>query len=413
MATQIYGNGTTTASAGQNTIVHYYDRAGIKAANAVNVYQQFASRKEMPTNMGKTFKISKFLHMYDRKQFDTNGDITADFTKYGYMTARTLANVNATILAAALNEGAGAVNQRSIEKITVEGSFARYGEMIEYSDEVDLFSEDMIQTRYRMELGENANRINEDLIQRDMLATGTVVNAGAATSVATIGTGSAANGSTDSVNVANYDLMRRAVAKLVRNRAKRNTTIVTGSTKIDTRPIPRAFYGIIPAQVKFDLENQTRGNTYEREFAYVPVQKYADASNLAEGEVGSMYEVRFIEAESALVQRGAGAAIPASYVGTLAYTTFATDADAIAVRGVGAVAGSYFDVFPILFPTQDAFATVGLKGNNKIVFNSKSPADIDLTNPYGTKGFFSYNFWYASLLLEEEKLLRVNVAASQ
>lgn len=30
MASNIYGNGTTTATAGANTIVHYYDRAGIK-----------------------------------------------------------------------------------------------------------------------------------------------------------------------------------------------------------------------------------------------------------------------------------------------------------------------------------------------------------------------------------------------
>ena len=37
MATNIYGNGTTTATAGANTIVHYYDRAGVKAANRVNV----------------------------------------------------------------------------------------------------------------------------------------------------------------------------------------------------------------------------------------------------------------------------------------------------------------------------------------------------------------------------------------
>ena len=45
MATNVYGNGTTTATAGANTIVHYYDRAGVNAANRVNVYQQWADRK--------------------------------------------------------------------------------------------------------------------------------------------------------------------------------------------------------------------------------------------------------------------------------------------------------------------------------------------------------------------------------
>ena len=57
--TNIYGNGTNS-TAGANTVVHYYDRAGIKAANRKNIYGQFVSRKEMPNKMGKTFKISKF-----------------------------------------------------------------------------------------------------------------------------------------------------------------------------------------------------------------------------------------------------------------------------------------------------------------------------------------------------------------
>ncbi len=36
MSTNVYGNGTSTATAGANTVVHYYDRAGINMANRVN-----------------------------------------------------------------------------------------------------------------------------------------------------------------------------------------------------------------------------------------------------------------------------------------------------------------------------------------------------------------------------------------
>jgi hypothetical protein len=35
-----------------------------------------------------------------------------------------------------------------------------------------------------------------------------------------------------------------------------------------------------------------------------------------------------------------------------------------------------------------------------------------LTNPYGTNGFFSYSMWHAGIILQEEKLLKVLVAAS-
>ncbi len=385
----IYGNGTTTATAGANTIVHYYDRAGIKAANRVNVYGQFADRKSMPTKMGKTFKISKFLHMYDRALTST------DFTKMGYLTARDAAAVSAELANAALAEGAGRVNVKTLHKVTYETTLARYGEMIDYTDEVDLFSEDYIQTRYREELGELANSRVEDLIQLDMLGTPTAMFSGTATSKATVGGDAVADGSTDAVAKVSYDLIRKGVRKLVRNRAKKNTSIVTGSTKIGTTPVAKAYYGVIGADVKSDLETLTRGSGYEKEYVYMPVDKYAAAANIAEGEVGKMHEVRFIESEGQVVYRGAGAAVPASYVGDLQNN------------------GTNFDVFPILFPTEGAFATVGLKGKGKIKFNAKSPSAIDNVNVYGNQGFFSYNMWYAGIILEPEKLLAIYVAASK
>ena len=44
MATNVYGNGVNS-TAGENTIRHFYDRAGIKSANRINVYQQFVDRR--------------------------------------------------------------------------------------------------------------------------------------------------------------------------------------------------------------------------------------------------------------------------------------------------------------------------------------------------------------------------------
>jgi len=391
--TNLYGNGTNS-TAGANTLLHYYDRAGIKAANRVNVYGQFADRKSMPTKMGKTFKISKFLHMYDRALANT------EFAAKGYLTARDAAAVSTELTNAALAEGAGRVNVRTLQKVTYTTTLNRYGEMIDYTDEVELFSEDYIQTRYREELGELANSRVEDLIQLDMLGTPTAMFAGVATSKATVGGSAVAAGTTDAVDKVSYDLIRKGVRKLVRNRAKKNTSIVTGSTKVGTTPVAKAYYGLIGADVKADLETLTRGSGYEKEYVYLPVDKYSAAANIAEGEVGKMHEVRFIESESQVVYRQAGATVPASYVGSLQYTgTIGT--------------GAKFDVFPILFPTAGAFATVGLKGKGKIKFNSKSPAAIDNVNVYGNQGFFSYNMWYAGIILEPEKLLSIYCSASK
>lgn len=379
MATNVYGNGANS-TAGANTIVHFYDRAGVKAANRVNVYGQFADRKSMPKKMGKTFKISKFLHMYDRALND------AEFAAKGFLSARSVEEVNTALSNATLSEGAGAVNKKSLQKVTMETSLARYGEMIDYTDEVELFSEDAIQVRYREELGELANSRMEDLMQLDMLATATVMYAGDATAI----------GEIDADSTVSYDLIRKAVRKLVRNRAQKNTQLVTGSTKIDTQTIAKAYYAVIGANVKGDLETLTRGTVADNgstEFVYIPAHKYASAATLAEGEVGAMHEVRFIESESAVVYAGQGA-------------------DATGHTGGLSVTSGNFDVFPILFPTQGCFATVGLKGQGKIKFNSKSPEQVENANPYGTNGFFSYNFFYAGIILEEEKLLKILVSAS-
>lgn len=399
MTTHVYGDGTNSTS-GANTITHFYDRAGIKAANRVNVFQQFADRRSMPKKNGKTFKTSKFLHMYDRALSDT------DFDAKGYLTARSADEVSLALTNAQLAEGAGAVNKRTLHKITVETTLNRYGEMIDYSDEVELFSEDTMQVRYREELGALANSRHEDLIMLDMLGTPTVMYSGAATSMADVGGGAQADGSTDAALRVSYDLIRKSTRKLVRNRAKKNTSVVAGDTKIDTRTVAQAYYAIIGADVKADLENLTRGASYEREYVFIPAHKYQSAGNIAEGEVGAMHEVRFIEAEGMVKYAGEGAVPPQNYVGTLSISgaTDLTSADE-ADRGK-------FDVYPILFPTQGAFATVGLKGNDKIVFHSKAPSAVSNDNPYGTRGFFSYNFFYAGLILEEEKMLKVLVAAS-
>lgn len=427
----IYGNGTTTASSGANTITHYYDRAGIKAANAINIYSQFADRKSMPQKMGKTYKISKWQHLYDLDQ--ANGSFAAK----GYLGGRDLTTVSSLLAAtdgtgAGLSEGVGAINKVTPKKVTVEASLARYGYMIEYTDEVALFSEDPVQVKYREELGYLMNQTFEDLVQADMIS-------GAGININASGVAIADMGSTITVDDTNadlykvsFDLIRSGVKALVRNRAQRNTDIVSGSTKIGTKPINKAFYAIVGPEVKYDLETLTRGSTYATEFAYVPAYQYAAMSNIAEGEVGSMHDVRFIESEGAMKEAATGSFATAWRNDSALLDTdpkYETEALAIAggagtsatlVEYIGELATSVsgaegatkFDVFPILFPTKGSFATVGLKGSGRINFYSKNPSEVSLSNPHGTRGFFSANMFYSGLALQAEKLACIRVLAT-
>ena len=90
------GNNSTH---GENVYLKYYDRAGIEAANAINVYQQFADKREMPTKYGKEYTVSRWFRHYDR-------DIKSpEFVKFGFISSRSLEDVTGGFATLRLNEG--------------------------------------------------------------------------------------------------------------------------------------------------------------------------------------------------------------------------------------------------------------------------------------------------------------------
>ena len=418
-------NAGTDSTSGANTVVHYHDRMGIKAAILENIFSQMADRRNMPKRYGKTYKVSKWLHILDDdntndqglgtdglalagedgvktlnkvfldKDYPTAEYATADLAAAAYFLLRTgVAAVggdvvdvvalenngnqygssrdigNVTTLMPTLAEGASAVNRVGVTKITVETSLKRYGNYLEYTDEVELFSEEPVQIHYKEELGYMAGQVQDDLTQIDMLnAAGIVGYTGAATSRVTVA---------DVMSgVEAYNLIRKVTKQLFINRAKKTTSVIGASTKITTTPVNAGWTAFCSSDVKYDLESvvDTAGN-----IAWIPSYKYASSGNLMNGEVGAIHDTRFIEAPRMMNWAGAGAA------------------------GV--------DVHPILYVTPESFATVGLQGNNKIMFKSKAPGKADATDVYGLKGFFSYNFFYASIALQPERIARIECAAS-
>ena len=241
-------------------------------------------------------------------------------------------------------------------------------------------------------LGDAAAQVNEDLIQKDMLSGTNVFYVGSAANRGQVGADTTdAAGADDADSLISYDDTRKIVATLVSNRAKKFTSIVTGSTKIDTKTINASYVGIIGPEIKFDL--QGIADMHGRP-AWIPVNQYGSAATLMPHEVGAINELRFVETERAQKWVGAGAAIPVDYAGTLAND------------------GTKFNVYPILCPTQGAFATVGLQGWGKMKFNAKAPGQVSDTDKYGTRGFFSVNWFYAGIILDESKLLRVETCAT-
>ena len=424
-----YRNGTDSTS-GANTVTHYHDRMGIKAAIEENLYSQMADKRNMPKRYGKTYKVSKWLHVLDDDNLNDQGNLVWDGS--GYVTADgkpgykvlnkaflphrydgvdfaakdAAASADADAYAAAtggtkttilaldnngnaygssrdvgyvtdnmpvLAEGATGVNRIGVTKITVETSLKRYGNYLEYSDEVELFSEEPTQIHYKEELGYMAGQVQDDLTQIDMLnAAGIVGYTGTATSRDTV---------TDIMaGVSGYNLIRKTTKQLFINKAKKTTSVISASTKIATTPVNAGWTAYIDSDVKYDLESivDTAGDV-----AWVPVHKYATSGNVMKGEVGAVHDTRFIESPRQMFwQRDQENNSQAA------------------------------DVHAILYITPESFATVGLQGNNKITFKSKAPGKADSTDVYGLRGFFSYNFFYASIVLQPERIARIECAAS-
>ena len=362
----VYADGTASTS-GANTITHFYDRMGIKAATDENIFAQVASRRNMPMKYGKTYKVSTWLHILDdanvnNQGLDADGAVIANGNQYG--SSRDIGTVTTGM--PTLAEGAGRVNRVGVVKKTIETSLKRLGNFIEYNDEVDKFSEDSVQVHYREELGYMAGQVQDDLVQTDMInSAGIVAYAGSKTKVSDLVAG----------DFPTYDLIRTVCKQLFINKAKKNKTLVSGSVKIDTRTINSAWLAFVSSDMKFILEGvkDNDGKT-----AWIPAYKYAAAGTLAKGEVGAIHDTRFIEAPRMLGHDKA-AIIPGD--------------------GTTKVAAA-----PILYVTEDSFATVGLQGNKKIVFKAKAPGKATELDPYGLKGLFSYSFFYASIAIRPERI---------
>ena len=81
------------------------------------------------------------------------------------------------------------------------------------------------------------------------------------------------------------DEVREAVRTLHGNDARKVTRMVNPSTGFSTSPLNAAYIGIISHNTLFDLKDET---------GWIPVEEYANKSDVMEGEVGALDEVRFV-----------------------------------------------------------------------------------------------------------------------
>ena len=179
------------------------------------------------------------------------------------------------------------------------------------------------------------------------------------------------------------DLMNLSIA-LDDNKTPKQTKIIAGSRMIDTKTINggRVMYvgsELIPVlRAMVDLHSQP---------AFVSVEKYADASNIMNGEIGSIDQFRIIVVPEMQSDPDGGAS--------------AADTAGNGTNGA--------DIYPMLVVGDGAFTTIGFQTDGKSVkftINHKKPGKeiASLDDPYGEVGFYSIKWYYGFMALRPERL---------
>jgi len=270
----------------------------------------------------------------------------------------------------ALTENGGRVNRVGFTRTQITGSLIKQGFFTEYTQEsLDFDSDSELLSHITEEMMVGATELTEAQLQKDLLneatTNGTTQYPGSATSKATV------------AGAADYDDLMTLSIALDNNKTPKQTKIIAGSRMTDTKTVNggRVMYigpDLIPLVRKMqDIGSSGVGT------GFTGVEKYADAANVLNGEIGSVDQFRFVVVPEMLYDTGGGA--------------------------------SEVDIYPMLCVGDGSFTTIGFQTNGKTLkftTTHKKPGreTADVNDPYGEKGFYSIKWYYGFMALRPERL---------
>ena len=224
----------------------FYDMTLIDEAQSNLVHDQFGQKRPIPKNGGKTIEFRKFAPLAKATTPITEG-VTPD--------------------------------GKSLEVSTITAEVAQYGDYITQSDVLELTSLDNTILEATKLLGRQAG-VTLDTVVRDILHAGTNV---------TYCPKVAADGSETAVTSrsgldATCQLTVKVVQKVVAKLRAQNAPTIGGK-----------YVAIIHPYVAYDLM---------RDPEWIDAHKYANPTNLYEGEIGEVAGVRFVQTTEAKVYEG-------------------------------------------------------------------------------------------------------------
>ena len=220
----------------------FYDMTLIDEATSALVHDQFGQKRPIPKNGGKTIEFRKFAPLAKALTPITEG-VTPD--------------------------------GKSLEVSTITAEVAQYGDYITQSDVLELTSLDNTILEATKLLGRQAG-VTLDTVVRDVLHSGTNVTYCSKAD----GTAVTSRAGLDNTCQLTVKMVQKVVAKL---RAQ-NAPTIGGK-----------YVAIIHPYVAYDLM---------RDPEWIDAHKYANPTNLYEGEIGEIAGVRFVQTTEAKIYDG-------------------------------------------------------------------------------------------------------------
>jgi len=204
-----------------------------------------------------------YLKYGQKKPFNKNQGDTINFRRFNALAVATTP----------LTEGV--VPSGSALSVTaVTATVAQYGDFVTVSDKLDMLGIDPVITETTQLLGEQAG-LTLDTVGRDIIVAGTTVQY--------------ANNKASRILTAQGDILNGTeIKKAVRTLRRNNAQPLEG----------KYFIGIVGADVEYDLISDTM---------WQDVSKYSNPSQIFDGEIGTLYGVRFVRTANVKKFAGLGA----------------------------------------------------------------------------------------------------------
>ena len=336
------------------------ERQMLKHAEPIKVLSSFGMQKEMPRNSTDTLVLRRAVPIDAATSGAAAGAPQPTVTDY------------------LLQEGVTPA-ARTITYEDVSVTLQEYGILMKLSSKAESMYEDDIPADMQQLVGEHMGTL-EELIAYNAVRGGTNV------------VYSAGSARTDVNAVISLGKLRQCARNIENAHGKRVTKKLAAGPNFGTAAVQPGYLVFVHT----DLEADARSLP-----GFTPVVEYGSGGPVHEREFGSVENFRFLSSPYFRPWLQAGTSPTTTPIGS------------VLSNGVANTGGSdNIDVYPVLVVAEDAWGQLALKGHGVAKPIYLPAKDINHANPLGRFGYVGATFVKAVQRLNEQWMVRLEVAAS-